>query len=99
MTIGADDQALTGIGPSGDRSTRSFAAMSATLERPDQVVRRLEEIWAIILLVPVVSGVGRYLRLAAAGGAAKPEHLIHDRVLQAAAAATAIVFLLGRAMP
>ena len=57
---------------------------------------QLEEVWAIILVVPVVTGVARYLRLAVAGLAAKPEHLIRDRVLQASALGTAIVFFVGR---
>ena len=38
MTIGADDQALTGIGPSGDRSTRSFAAPLLILRWQDLLV-------------------------------------------------------------
>lgn len=55
----------------------------------------LEESWAAGLLVPVAVGIGRYLRIAFAGGAAQPERLVRDGVLLAASATTAVVFVAG----
>lgn len=52
--------------------------------------------WAVAILVPTLVGVGRYLRLALAGLAARPEHLVHDRLLQCAAVSMTAVFLVGR---
>ncbi len=52
--------------------------------------------WAIAVLAPAMVGIGRYLRLALAGLAARPERLVHDHLLQIAAASTTVVFLVGR---
>lgn len=54
--------------------------------------------WAGALVVPVLVGVGRYLRVALAGRAARPERLLHDGVLLGCAAAATVLFLLGHAI-
>lgn len=58
----------------------------------------LGQAWAVAILVPAMVGIGRYLRLAVTGQAAKPEALVHDHLLQIAAASTTVVFLVGRIM-
>lgn len=55
----------------------------------------LEESWAAILLLPVISGIGRYVFVALQGNASRPERLVGDRVLQITGVATALIFVLG----
>ena len=53
--------------------------------------------WAAAVLVPVLIGVARYLTIALRGAAARPEHLVQDRVLQLSGLAVAVLFVLGHA--
>ena len=58
----------------------------------------LAAVWACAVLAPVLAGVGRYLRLAVGGRAARPEALVGDHGLQLAAVMTVVVYLAGRAL-
>ncbi|MEO5900354.1 MAG: UbiA family prenyltransferase [Ilumatobacteraceae bacterium] len=59
---------------------------------------RLEERWAITLVLPALGGVSRYVRLALAGRAARPETLVHDRMLLICSAFAVALFLVGSAI-